>query len=274
MIAAIIQARMGATRLPNKPTVPIAEHTLLGWTILAVQASKLVDTVIVATTVDSGDDPVEAHAREYGAEVFRGSEDDVLDRFLQAARHFAADVIVRVSGDSPLWCPWASDFVIAQHQASGVDYASNCVADVYPLGVQSEVFTTEALAASVALADLPTDHEHATPALRRHYPHFKVLSVLSPPELRRPQYRLCVDDQDDLAVTKELFARLPHPPDAPPDLLAVCAELDADEALRSRNARTVQKYKTGQDIKSEVPTVTMPLSYREEYYGQAEAREA
>ena len=274
MIAAIIQARMGATRLPNKPTVPIANHTLLGWTILAVKASKLVDTVIVATTTDSGDDPVEDHARDYGVEVFRGSEDDVLDRFLQAARHFAADVIVRISGDSPLWCPWASDFVITQQQATGVDYASNCIQDVYPLGVQSEVFTTEALAASVELANLPTDHEHATPALRRHYPRFSVLSVLAPPELNRPQYRLCVDDQDDLAVAQELLARLPHPPHVPPDLLDVCRELDADEALRARNASTVQKYKTGQDIRSEVPTVMMPLSYREEYYRRDEAQEA
>jgi spore coat polysaccharide biosynthesis protein SpsF (cytidylyltransferase family) len=274
LIAAIIQARMGATRLPNKPTVPIAEHTLLGWTILAVRASRLVDAVIVATTVDAGDDAVATHAREYGAEVFRGSEEDVLDRYLQAARHFAADVVVRISGDSPLWCPWASDFVIAKHQEAGVDYASNCIADVYPLGVQSEVFTTEALAASVAFADLATDHEHATPALRRHYPHFSVLSVLAPPELNRPQYRLCVDDQDDLAVARDLFTRLPHPPDVPPDLLDVCRELDADDALRARNACTAQKYKTGQDIRSEVPTVLMPLSYREEYYRRDEAREA
>ena len=274
MIAAIIQARMGATRLPNKPTVPIAEHTLLGWTILAVKASQLVDQVVVATTINPDDDQVEAHAREYGAKVFRGSEDDVLDRFLQCARHFAADVIVRISGDSPLWCPWASDFVIAQQQAAGVDYASNCIADVYPLGVQSEVFTTAALAASVAVADLPTDHEHATPALRRHYPRFSVLSVLAPEELQRPQYRLCVDDQDDLAVVRELFDRLPHSPDLPPDLLDVCRLLDSDAALRDRNSRTVQKYKTGQDITAQVPKVTLPLRVRDDYYEQARAAEA
>lgn len=274
MIAAIIQARMGATRLPNKPTVPIADHTLLGWTILAVRASRLVDEVVVATTVSPDDDQVEAHAREYGAHVFRGSEDDVLDRFLQCARHVGADVIVRISGDSPLWCPWASDFVVAGRQEAGVDYASNCVHDVYPLGVQSEVFTTAAMEASVALADLPTDHEHATPALRRHYPRFSVLSVLPPPELNRPQYRLCVDDQDDLAVVREIFDRVPHPADQPPDLLDVCRLLDSDAALRERNARTVQKYKTGKDIAVQVPTVTMPLSYRDEYTRQARAAEA
>jgi len=275
LIAAIIQARMGATRLPNKPTIPIGDHTLLGWTILAVQASRLVDQVVVATTVSPDDDQIETHAREYGVDVFRGSEDDVLDRFLQCARHFGADVIVRISGDSPLWCPWASDFVIERQQAAGVDYAANCVHDVYPLGVQSEVFTTAALAASVALADRPTDHEHATPALRRHYPqHFSVLSVQSPPELQRPQYRLCVDNQDDLAVVRELFDRLPHPPDLPPDLLDVCRLLDADATLRDRNARTIQKYKTGQDIATDVPAETMPLSCREDYYRQVQAAEA
>lgn len=259
MIAAIIQARLGASRFPGKTVVPIANHTLLGWTILAVKASRLVDRVIVATTTDPGDELIYHHAREYGVDAFRGSENDVLDRFVQCARHFKADVIVRVSGDSPLWSPWLSDFIIAQQQRTGVDYASNCIHDVYPLGVQSEVFTREALEASVAVADLPTDHEHATPALRRHFPRFSVLSVLAPPELNRPQYRLCVDNQADLAVVKELFERIPHPPDLPPDLLDVCWELDHNPELRTRNENVMQKYKTGDDIRDEVPTVMMRM---------------
>jgi spore coat polysaccharide biosynthesis protein SpsF (cytidylyltransferase family) len=237
----------------------------LGWTILAVKASRLVDKVIVATTSDPNDEAIYDHAREYGVDAFRGSEDDVLDRFVQCAREFKADVLVRISGDSPLWSPWASDFVIAQQQRTGVDYASNCVHDVYPLGVQSEVFTREALEASVALADLPTDHEHATPALRRHYPRFSVLSITAPPELNRPQYRLCVDNQDDLAVVMELFDRLPHSPDLPPDLLDVCHELDRDAALRARNESVVQKYKTGDDIHATVKQIEMPLTWREQY---------
>lgn len=265
MIAAIIQARMGAQRFPNKTVVPIQNHTLLGWTILAVKASRLIDKVIVATTAAPSDERIYDHAREYGVEAFRGDEDDVLDRFVQCARTFEADVIVRISGDSPLWSPWASDFVIAQQQRAGVDYASNCVHDVYPLGVQSEVFTREALEASVALADLPTDHEHATPALRRHYPRFSVLSVTAPPELARPQYRLCVDNLDDLSVVEELFARLPHQPDLPPDLLDVCWELDRDADLRARNEAVTQKYKTGDDIHATVEQIEMPLAWRESY---------
>lgn len=265
MIAAIIQARMGAQRLPNKCLVPIQNHTLLGWTILAVKASRLVDKVIVATTTAPDDERLAEHAREYGVEAFRGNEEDVLDRFVQCARAFEIDVLVRISGDSPLWSPWASDFVIAQQQRTGVDYASNCVHDVYPLGVQSEVFTRAALEASVALADRPTDHEHATPALRRHYPRFSVLSITAPPELSRPQYRLCVDNTDDLAVVQELFDRLPHPPDLPPDLLDVCRELDADPALRARNETVKQKYKTGDDIHATVEQVIMPMHWREAY---------
>ncbi|MBU0609307.1 MAG: hypothetical protein KKI08_15585 [Armatimonadetes bacterium] len=274
MIAIIIQARMGATRLPNKPTVAIGKHTLLGWTILAAQATHRADKVVVATTISPDDDQVEAHAHEYGADVYRGSENDVLDRYLQTALHFGADTMVRVCGDSPLFSPWASDYVIDQHADAGVDYSANLIHDMWPLGVQSEVFSTEAMAASVALADLPTDHEHATPALRRHYPRFSVLSVLPPPELNRPQYRLCVDDQDDLAVVREIFDRLPHPADQPPDLLDVCRLLDSDATLRERNARTVQKYKTGKDIAVQVPTVTMPLAYRDDYTRRARAAEA
>lgn len=265
MIAAVIQSRMGATRLPNKTLTPIGSHTLLGWTILAVRASHLVDKVIVATTTDPADEPVYDHAKEYGVEAFRGDENDVLDRFVQCARTFDVDVIVRISGDSPLWSPWISDFVIAQWQQWGVDYASNCIQDTYPLGVQSEVFTRAALEASVPLADRPTDHEHATPALRRHYPRFSVLSVTAPPELARPQYRLCVDNHEDLSVVKELFERLPHRADLPPDVLAVCRELDNDPDLVARNRSVVQKYRTGDDIQAVTTQVELPLSWRDSY---------
>lgn len=265
MVGAIIQARMGASRLPNKTVIPLGEHTLLGWTILAVKASRLVDRVIVATTTDPADACLCEHAAAYGVESFRGNEDDVLDRFVQCARAYDIDTIVRISGDSPLWSPWASDFVIAQQQRTGADYVSNCVHDVYPLGVQSEVFTRTALEASVALADRPTDHEHATPALRRHYPRFSVVSVTAPPELQRPQYRLCVDNADDLSVVAEVFERLPHSAELPPDLLAICRLLDEDAQLRGRNAAVVQKYKTGDDIHATVEQVMMPLAWREAY---------
>lgn len=265
MIAAIIQARMGATRFPDKSLVPIGEHTLLGWTILAAKACRLIDTVIVATTTDPADERIYHHAHDYGVEAFRGSESDVLDRYLQCAREFEADVIVRLCGDSPLWCHWASDFVVREQQQRGLDYAANLVHETYPLGAQSEVFTREALEESVALADLPTDHEHATPAMRRHYPRFSLLSVLAPPELERPQYRMCVDNTDDLAVVAELFERVPHERDLPPDLLDLCRELDKDEELRSRNEKVVQKYKTGLDIHGQAPSIVMPLSWRDQY---------
>jgi len=263
VIAAIIQARMGASRFPNKTVVPIGEHTLLGWTILAVKASRLVDQVIVATTTAACDERIVEHAREYGVAVFRGDERDVLDRFVRCASEFAADTIVRISGDSPLWSPWVSDFVIAQQQRTGADYAANCIHDVYPLGVQSEVFTRAALEASVALASLPADHEHVTPALRRHHQRFSVLSVTAPQELHRPQYRLCVDTRGDLAVVAELFERLPHPTDLPPDVLAVCRELDRDPQLAKRNAAVKQAYRTGDDIRATVAQVAMPLDWRD-----------
>jgi spore coat polysaccharide biosynthesis protein SpsF (cytidylyltransferase family) len=265
MIAAILQARVGARRLPAKTLLPIGEHTLLGWTILAVKACPRLDQVIVATTTNPNDDPVCEMATEYGVPCFRGSEGDVLDRFVQCAREFAVDAICRVSGDSPMWSPWAGAFVVEEWRKAGVDYASNCIREVYPLGVQAEVFSREALEASVELADRPTDHEHATPALRRHHPRFSLLSVVAPTELERPQYRLCVDNHDDLAVVRELFDRVPHPRDTPPDLLALCRELDGDPELAARNAGEVQKYQTGQDVQTTVAEIAMPVGYRETY---------
>jgi spore coat polysaccharide biosynthesis protein SpsF len=264
VIAAIVQARVGARRLPNKTLIPIGEHSLLGWTLLAVKACPAVDQVIVATTTDPNDQAVCDLAAEYGVRHFRGNEEDVLDRFVQCAREFEADVICRVSGDSPLWSPWAGGFVVREFLRTGADYAANCIREVFPLGVQAEVFSRTALEASVALADLPTDHEHATPALRRHHPHFSLLSVVAPPELERPQYRLCVDNVQDLEVVQELFRRVPHERDLPPDLLDLCRELDGDPELAARNAALVQKYRTGKDVQTTVPEVVMPLSGRGE----------
>ena len=251
---------MNAARFPSKPLTQIGEHTLLGWTILAVKACRALDQVVVATTTADTDAAICAHAAAYGVQSLRGNEEDVLDRYIQCARAFDADVIVRVSGDSPLWSAWVGDYVTRQYLMRRVDYASNCIRDVFPLGVQVEVFSRQALEASVALADLATDHEHVTPALRRHYPRFSAFSVLAPPELHRPQYRLCVDTEEDHAVVSELFHRVSHGPDLPPDLLALCRELDGDPDLRSRNERVVQKYKTGRDIGVEVPSTVMPLS--------------
>lgn len=262
MIAAILQARVGARRLPGKTLLPIGEHTLLGWTILAVKACPLLDQVIVATTMDPSDDVICALAADYGVPCFRGSEGDVLDRFVQCAREFEVDVICRVSGDSPMWSGQVGAFVVEQWQSAGVDYAANCIREVYPLGVQAEVFSREALEASVPLADRPADHEHATPALRRHYPRFSLLSVLAPPELERPHYRLCVDNAEDLAVVREIFDRVPHPRDLPPDVLDVCRYLDSNPELAARNAGVVQKYQTGRDVQTTVPEVVMPLGYQ------------
>jgi len=192
MVAAILQARVGAQRLPGKTLLPMGEHTLLGWTILAVKACPALDQVIVATTTAPQDDRICELTADYGVPCFRGSEADVLDRYLQCARTCEVDVICRVSGDSPMWSPWAGAFVVQTWRSAGVDYASNCIREVFPLGVQAEVFPREALEASEPLAGLPTDREHATPALRRHYPRFSLLSVVAPPELERPRYRLCV----------------------------------------------------------------------------------
>lgn len=184
-IIAVVQARMGSTRLPGKVLMPLAGIPVLTHVLTRVKAAAGVSSVIIATTTASGDDPVVALARSNNVEVYRGSENDVLDRFYQAVLPHHPDHVVRITADCPLMDPNVIDTVINCHLREKADYTTNTFEPTYPDGEDVEVFTFDALKKAWQKARLLSEREHVTPYLRVHG-HCKTVSVtLDPPVDKR-----------------------------------------------------------------------------------------
>ena len=144
-IVAIVQARMGSTRLPNKVMKLIGGVPMIELLLRRLARAEKVDQIVVATSLDEQNQPLVEPVRRLGYACEQGSENDVLDRFLQAAKKHQADVLVRITGDCPLVDPTLVDDVIRCFSAAQVDYFSNTNPPTYPDGLDIEVFTYKAL---------------------------------------------------------------------------------------------------------------------------------
>ena len=169
MILAILQARMSSSRLPRKVLKPILGKPMLAHQIERVLGSKLIDKLVVATSTDAMDDPIGSLCRQMDVDCYRGSLDNVLDRFYQCAKQFEPDTVVRLTGDCPLADPEIIDHTISYFLKNGFDYASNCGKETtFPDGLDLEVFIFEALETSWNKARLPSEKEHVTPYINQH----------------------------------------------------------------------------------------------------------
>jgi spore coat polysaccharide biosynthesis protein SpsF (cytidylyltransferase family) len=162
---AVIQARMGSSRLPGKVTMELAGQPVLAHVVARARAAPGVDAVCVAAPITSQDDPLAQLAESLGAEVVRGSETDVLSRYALAAQLTGADRIVRVTADCPFLDPEVTGRVLALLDG-GADYASNVAPRSWPKGLDVEAFTFDALMRAYAEAVDPYDREHVTPWMR------------------------------------------------------------------------------------------------------------
>ena len=160
---AMIQARMSSTRLPGKVLEPIEGRTMLSRVVRRAQLARLIDGVVVATTQAEADGAIVEECARLEVECFRGPEDDVLDRYLRAARAASADAIIRVTSDCPLLDPEVIDTVIRSFIGANVDYASNTIQRTFPRGLDTEVFSRGALERAAREADEPHQREHVTP---------------------------------------------------------------------------------------------------------------
>lgn len=204
-VVAIIQARMGSTRLPNKVLEDLAGQPMLARVVNRTRRAKTLDTAVVATTTQPADDIIIHLCQKQGWPYFRGSEDDVLDRYYQAASAFKADIIVRITSDCPLIDPRVTERVIETHLNSDADYTSN---QGFPRGLDTEVFSFETLERAYEEAKLDYEREHVTPYIYQHPNLFKIKSVEATGKLRRPDLRLTVDTEEDLRLIREIFTRL------------------------------------------------------------------
>ena len=202
-VAAIIQARMGSTRLPGKVLAPIAGHPMLWHVVRRARLSQRVDTVLVATSTASADDPVAAFCAGSAIPHVRGSEDDVLDRYHQAAQQAGADVIVRITADCPLLDSATVDLVVGYFLEGDYDYVSNTDPPTYPDGLDIEVFSASALEHAWREARLRSEREHVTPYIRNHPQLFRHANVANDQDLS--SLRWTVDEEADLAFVRAVY---------------------------------------------------------------------
>jgi spore coat polysaccharide biosynthesis protein SpsF (cytidylyltransferase family) len=227
---AVIQARCGSTRFPRKVLAPLQGRPMLAHIIERVSRATLVDRVVVATTDGTIDNEVATLACASGAGVTRGPEDDVLTRYVMAAREHDADVIVRITADCPLTDPAVVDSVISARSRDDADYASNVEPPTFPEGYDCEVFTDACLQRLDAEANADYLREHVTALTRERPDLFRIVRVACDRDLS--WIRLTVDVPADLARVEALLSKLPATP--PPGLAAVVAAFELDPALRDQ----------------------------------------
>ncbi len=207
-IVAIIQGRMSSNRLPGKILRDIGGEPMLSHVVQRVRRSRLIRQVVVATTADPSDDPVTQFCQRKGIPVFRGNLFDVLDRYYQAARYFAADIVVRITADCPLIDPQEIDRTIQALLDNQVDFAANRLPPPFtrttPIGMDTEVVTFDALERAWHEADQKYEREHVLPYLYDEPGRFKTLILEHDPDLGH--LRWTVDTPQDLEVVREIFA--------------------------------------------------------------------
>lgn len=200
---AIVQARMGSTRLPNKVMKPIGGVPMIEVLLARLACAKEVNEIMVATSMDPRNQPLVDHVNALGYKCYRGSENDVLDRYVHAAKAANADVVVRITGDCPLVAPALVDEIVGQFRASNVDYFSNISPPTYPDGLDIEVFTVAALEKAAQQTRKPADREHVTPYLRESG-EFKRAGIQHNENLS--SLRWTVDEPADFEVVSRIFA--------------------------------------------------------------------
>jgi len=210
-IVAIIQARMGSTRLPGKVMKQLCGQTVMAHVICRVQACPLVDEVVVATTTSLVDDVIVAEAERCGVKWFRGSEEDVLERYYLAAKKYSADVVVRVTSDCPLFDPKVLSQMLEYFKTETVeglkiDYLSNCLNRSYPRGLDAEVFTLSVLEKVFQEAHQLYEREHVTPYIYEHPEMFALYNQINDEDIST--YRFTLDTEEDWKLIEAIYTSL------------------------------------------------------------------
>ena len=245
-VVAIVSARMASARYPGKALAPLAGRPLLDVLLERLRAARGVDGVALATSTGPDNDALERVAAGRGVFAFRGSEDDVLRRYVDCAHALGARHVVRVTADNPLTDLETLEGLVALHHARGADY-TYVPGEALLMGILSEVISTAALERAWDHGETRHRSELMTLYIKEHPEEFTVATGALPEGLLRP-YRLTVDEPEDVELMQAVFARLSRPGhlvttreaidllDANPDL----AKINAHLTHKSHNLRSVE----------------------------------
>lgn len=202
----ILQARLSSTRLPGKVLKNIVNKPMLALQVERIKVSRLIDHVIIATSIEQDDDAIAHLCEKLDIACFRGNLNDVLDRFYHASKLFPSDHVVRLTGDCPLIEPEIIDQVIALHLTRGADYTSNCLIPCLPDGLDVEIFTSQALTQSWQQAKKPSEREHVTQYILNHKEQFTIENYQYSPDLS--MHRWTVDEPNDFELVEKIYQYL------------------------------------------------------------------
>lgn len=204
-VAAIIQARMGSTRLPGKVLKKVKGKTLLEYQIERVKRAQTINEIIIATTLNKEDDQIVELCEQLSIQYYRGFEEDVLSRYYEAAMKFNVDVIVRLTSDCPVIDPEVIDQVVSHYvkNQNMYDYVSNTLVRTYPRGMDTEVFSNRVLLRIYKEAKKSNEREHVTSYIYHHPEQFSIGNVVF--ERDESQYRLTVDTSEDFALIENIL---------------------------------------------------------------------
>ena len=234
---AIIQTRMGSSRLPGKVMMDLAGETMLSRVVSRVREARSIDEIVIATTTEEADDQVVTEARRLGCHPFRGSQSDVLARYLGAARETGAEVVVRMTSDCPLLDPWVIDQVVTTLTPES-DYASNTRQRSYPRGLDVEAFHRDTLERIARMARSDQAREHVTAFLVERPELFQVTDVVAAQD--DSDLRWTVDAAEDLDLVRKLY-QLPTPSLGSRPYRELVAMVRASPGFVLANAHIIQK---------------------------------
>lgn len=209
-VVAIIQARMGSTRLPGKVLLDLAGEPVLVWVVNRTQRATTLDEIVIATTTESRDEAIVELCSSRGWAHFRGSEDDVLDRYYQTAKKHHADIVVRITSDCPLIEPEIIDLVVQELLEDGLlDYVSNMLPPrTFPRGLDVEAMTFKTLERAWREDKNPAWREHVTPYIYRAPEKFRLKAVTNEKDLSH--MRWTIDTWEDLEFVRRICNHFSH----------------------------------------------------------------
>lgn len=205
-VVAIIQARMGSTRLPGKMMMQILGKPIIAHVFDRVKQAKNLSAVWLATTTDPADDVLADWAKKNNVPVYRGSVNDVCDRYYQTAKLSEAEVVVRVTGDCPLADPAVIDQVVGKYLKGGFEYVCNTQPPTFPDGLDTEVFAFTTLEKAWREAKLASEREHVTPYIWKHPEIFSIKNIIHSPDLSVERWTL--DTPEDFVFLEKVITAI------------------------------------------------------------------